>query len=104
MLENYIPQIAFAMSAIIAVFASDLFFTGDKNFVRTFLSGRHISSKMQGFIAFILNAIILIPLIAFFLQKFIENSLVQNQQNLIVILLVFLGLCFLYYNHKYYKK
>ncbi len=104
MLENYIPQIAFAMTAIIAVFVSDLFFTGDKNFVRTFLSGYKISSKMQGFIAFILNAIIVIPLIAFFLQKFIENTLIQNQQNLILILLVFLGVCFLYYNYKYYKN
>ncbi len=104
MLEKYITQIAFAMTAIIAVFVSDLFFTGDKNFIKTFLSGHQISSKKQGFIAFILNAIIVIPLIAFFLQGIIENILIQYQQNLIWIIVVFLAVCFLYFNKKYYNN
>lgn len=103
MLENYIPQISFAMTAIIAVFISDYFFTGTKKGVKTFLSGFHWSTKKEGFIVFLVSVVIIIPLATILLQRFIESILIQYQQNLIWIIVGFLVICFLYFNKKYYN-
>ena len=104
MLEEYISKIAFAMTAIIIVFISDFLFTGTRGGVKTFLSGYHWSTKKKGFVIFLVSIVIIIPLVAIFFQGIMENFLNQQKENLLWILLIFFGVCFLYFNKKYYNN
>jgi len=103
MYEQYIPTIAFMITAIVCVIAGGLFFSGGKGWVKIPLSSNLFVSKFQGFIAFLTGAVI-VSIFAIYLEKTIRAQLYANESNLVWILIGFLIVWLIYYCHKYKFK
>lgn len=97
MFEQYIPQIAFGMTAIICAFLGGIFIRHGRGWTKTIISGGKFASKKQGFIVFIVGATIM-AILATWLKSLIESTLYANPNNIFGIVIVFFIACLLYYD------
>jgi hypothetical protein len=110
-LENFIPQDAFACTTILATFLSDVLWKSGPNWVKDIFSGNKFVSKSRGFFSFCSSAIaISIFSIAFeqlatdFLRQIGKAQPILGPMNNVDALIAgFVILSYLYWNQRIYS-
>jgi len=100
-LEQYIPSIAFVMTAVIGVYISNLLFKGGKGWTKSPIFTKRFLTKEEGFIVFLISVVIG-SLASVFAQPYLEAWLNQNSSNFAYIVLAFLGVTAFYYKQNFY--
>lgn len=103
-LENYVPQISFAITAIVCVFLSEYLFKGGKDWAKKFIMKHRFSPRKEGFLFFFLIVVLIIPAIAIGFQRFFSDLLVMQRANVDVIVIAMMIAFYFYFNRKFYKR
>ena len=110
--RNYSVEVAFACTAIVVTFLSDVLWKSGPGWVKDIFSGNKFVPKSQGFISFCFSAIA-VSIVSIVIQQAVSNFLAQHAiappslppaNNVDLFVVGFVVVTFVYWNKKIYGR